>query len=74
MLDHYTVRQLRKFGLSFEWNKEKQLWWFQKSDRAGAVKRTLPVHAENEGAAEEAVVEYFQTMRRKSIDRRAKSG
>lgn len=74
MLEYDTVRQLKKFGLSFEWNREKQVWWFQKSGRAGAVKRTLPVHAENEGAAEKAVIEYFQTIRRKSIARRAKSG
>ncbi len=73
MLDQYTVRQLKKFGLQFEWNKEKQVWWFQKSNKAGKMKRTLPVHAENKDAAELAVIEYFQAIRRKSIARHGKS-
>ncbi len=73
MLDRYTVHQLKKFGLHFEWNKEKQVWWFQKSNKAGKVKRTLPVHAENKALAEQAVIEYFQVLRRKSNVRHAKS-
>lgn len=73
MLDRYTVHQLKKFDLHFEWNKEKQEWWFQKSNQTGKVKRTLPVHADNKDAAEQAVIEYFQVLRRKSSLRHAKS-
>ncbi len=73
MLDRYTLRQLKKFGLQFEWNKEKQVWWFQKTNKGGKVKRTLPVHAENKDAAEQAVMEYFLTLRRKASARHTKS-